>query len=110
MTQNIRQSIDGDGIAVLLIDVVDRPMNVVTPDFLRELESCVDQLAANAAVRGAIVASAKTSFMAGADIKDMASMFERDEAGFTEDYDPNAEPGEIAVEAEEPAAEEEAQG
>jgi large subunit ribosomal protein L9 len=40
----------------------------------------------------------------------MASMFERDEAGFTEDYDPNAEPGEIAVEAEEPVAEEEAQG
>jgi large subunit ribosomal protein L9 len=29
----------------------------------------------------------------------MASMFEKDEAGFTEDYDPNAEPGEIAVEA-----------
>ncbi|MFD1951109.1 50S ribosomal protein L9 [Sphingomonas arantia] len=28
----------------------------------------------------------------------MSSMFERDEAGFTEDYDPNAEPGEIAVE------------
>ena len=40
----------------------------------------------------------------------MASMFERDEAGFTEDYDPNAEPGEIAVEVEEPAAEEEAEG
>jgi large subunit ribosomal protein L9 len=29
----------------------------------------------------------------------MAQMFERDEAGFTEDYDPNAEPGEIAVDA-----------
>ncbi len=29
----------------------------------------------------------------------MASMFEKDEAGFTEDYDPNAEPGEIAAEA-----------
>jgi len=36
----------------------------------------------------------------------MASMFERDDAGFTEDYDPNAEPGEIAVEAEEAPAEE----
>jgi len=38
----------------------------------------------------------------------MASMFERDEAGFTEDYDPNAEPGEIAADlqdAEEPATE-----
>ena len=29
----------------------------------------------------------------------MASMFEKDEAGFTEAYDPNAEPGEIAVDA-----------
>ena len=28
----------------------------------------------------------------------MAQMFEKDEAGFTEDYDPNAEPGEIARE------------
>jgi len=34
----------------------------------------------------------------------MASMFERDEAGFTEAYDPNAEPGEIAA-GEAPAAE-----
>jgi large subunit ribosomal protein L9 len=30
----------------------------------------------------------------------MASMFERDEAGFTEDYDPNAEPGDIRVDGE----------
>ena len=33
----------------------------------------------------------------------MASMFEREEAGFTEQFDPNAEPGEVP---EEPAAEE----
>ncbi|MCP1470950.1 large subunit ribosomal protein L9 [Sphingobium sp. OAS761] len=38
----------------------------------------------------------------------MAEMFEKDEAGFTEDYDPNAEPGEIAAEADEASAEEEA--
>jgi large subunit ribosomal protein L9 len=37
----------------------------------------------------------------------MASMFERDEAGFTEDYDPDAEPGEILPEA---PAEESAEG
>ena len=36
----------------------------------------------------------------------MADLFEKDEAGFTEEYDPNAEPGEIAVEAEEAPAEE----
>lgn len=39
----------------------------------------------------------------------MASMFERDEAGFTEAYDPNAEPGEIAAAPAEPT-EGEAQG
>ena len=27
----------------------------------------------------------------------MADLFEKDEAGFTEDYDPNAEPGDLAA-------------
>lgn len=31
----------------------------------------------------------------------MADLFEKDESGFTEDYDPNAEPGEIASETAE---------
>ncbi len=35
----------------------------------------------------------------------MAAMFEKDEAGFTEDYDPNAEPGEIAVDPEQSSGE-----
>ena len=38
----------------------------------------------------------------------MAEMFERDEAGFTEDYDPNAEPGEIAGASSETATNDEA--
>ena len=35
----------------------------------------------------------------------MAAMFEKDEAGFTEDYDPNAEPGATAEVQSEPQAE-----
>ena len=38
----------------------------------------------------------------------MADLFEKDEAGFTEDYDPNAEPGEIATDSEEEATAEDA--
>ena len=38
----------------------------------------------------------------------MADLFEKDEAGFTEDYDPNAEPGDLAALTEEAPAEEEA--
>lgn len=41
----------------------------------------------------------------------MAAMFDSDSAGFTEAYDPNAEPGEIAAEMlDEPAAEDSAEG
>ena len=43
----------------------------------------------------------------------MAAMFEKDEAGFTEDYDPNAEPGataEVSVVAEAPEAGEASEG
>ena len=36
----------------------------------------------------------------------MADLFEKDESGFTEDYDPNAEPGEIATASDEEPAEE----
>jgi 3-hydroxyacyl-CoA dehydrogenase/enoyl-CoA hydratase/3-hydroxybutyryl-CoA epimerase len=77
MTQNIRFSVDGDGIALLLIDVAGRPMNVLTPDFQRDLAECTQRIATDAKIRGAVLASAKSSFMAGADIKDMVGAFSR---------------------------------
>jgi 3-hydroxyacyl-CoA dehydrogenase/enoyl-CoA hydratase/3-hydroxybutyryl-CoA epimerase len=77
MTQNIRFSVDGDGVALLSIDVADRPMNVLTPGFRRDLAECVERVASDPAIRGAVVASAKSSFMAGADIKDMVGAFDR---------------------------------
>jgi large subunit ribosomal protein L9 len=40
----------------------------------------------------------------------MAQMFERDDAGFTEEFDPNAEPGATAEAAAEPSAESPAEG
>jgi 3-hydroxyacyl-CoA dehydrogenase/enoyl-CoA hydratase/3-hydroxybutyryl-CoA epimerase len=77
MTQNIRYSVDADGIATLAIDVAGRPMNVLTPEFRADLAECIDKVVADAAVRGAVVCSAKSSFMAGADIKDMVGAFDR---------------------------------
>jgi len=77
MTQNIRYSVDGDGIALLLIDVAERPMNVLTPGFQKDLEECIGRIATDAAVRGAVIGSAKSSFMAGADIKDMVGAHDR---------------------------------
>jgi 3-hydroxyacyl-CoA dehydrogenase/enoyl-CoA hydratase/3-hydroxybutyryl-CoA epimerase len=77
MTQNIRYAVDADGIAILTIDVQDRPMNVLTPGFRSDLAECIDKVAYDSAVRGAVVCSGKSSFMAGADIKDMVGAFAR---------------------------------
>ena len=77
MTQNIRYSVDGDGIAHLEIDVAGRPMNVLTPGFRKDLAECVDKVASDPAIRGAVIGSAKSSFMAGADIKDMVGAYDR---------------------------------
>jgi len=77
MTKNISLNVDGDGIATLLLDVADKPMNVLTPGLENDLEECIERIASDGAIRGAVFASAKSSFMAGADIKDMASAFDR---------------------------------
>jgi 3-hydroxyacyl-CoA dehydrogenase/enoyl-CoA hydratase/3-hydroxybutyryl-CoA epimerase len=77
MNQTIRYAVDAEGIAQLVIDVPGRPMNVMTPEFLDELAACVARLAGDASVRGAVISSAKSSFMAGADIKDMVGLFDR---------------------------------
>ena len=77
MTQNIRFNVDGDGVAMLLLDVADKPMNVVTPGLEKDLAECIDRVAGDDATRGAVIGSAKSSFMAGADIKGMVDSYDR---------------------------------
>ncbi|MFS0771240.1 50S ribosomal protein L9 [Sphingomonas sp. 1P08PE] len=48
------------------------------------------------AVKVNVARSPEEAEMQASGVDVMASMFERDEAGFTEDYDPNAEPGATA--------------
>ncbi|MEL7537429.1 MAG: 3-hydroxyacyl-CoA dehydrogenase NAD-binding domain-containing protein [Pseudomonadota bacterium] len=65
-----------DGIATLIIDVPNKPMNVITPEFVADFESCVDTIASDDAIRGAVISSGKDSFFAGADLKGLAPMFD----------------------------------
>ncbi len=58
------------------------------------------------AVKVNVARSPEEAEMQSQGVDVMAAMFEKDEAGFTEDYDPNAEPGataEVQPEAETPA-------
>jgi len=69
MSKTLTVTVDNDGIALLTIDVQGRPMNVVTPDFMQELAAAIQQIASDAAIKGAVITSAKADFMAGADLK-----------------------------------------
>ncbi|MBK6798912.1 MAG: enoyl-CoA hydratase/isomerase family protein [Acidobacteria bacterium] len=75
MTETINYQVDGDGIATLTIDLKDRPMNVITRQFLEDLAASVEKVATDPAVKGAILTSGKSSFMAGADLKGVSELF-----------------------------------
>jgi len=71
---NFKLDIDGDGIALLTWDVPDRSMNVITLQGITEVSAIVEQVAANAAVKGVVITSAKDTFCAGADLTLLESL------------------------------------
>ena len=83
--------------------VLDRPIKTIG---LTDVKIALHPEVA-VAIKVNIARSPEEAEMQAKGVNVMEAMFEKDEAGFTEDYDPNAEPGEIATAA--PADEEPAQ-
>lgn len=65
---NFRFETDSDGIALLTWDMAGRSMNVITPQVVDEIEQVIEHVAANAAIKGCVVASGKDTFSGGADL------------------------------------------
>ncbi len=72
---------DRDGIAVITIDLKDRSMNVVSPEFIAEFDQAIDQIVNDESIKGAVVTSGKSSFVAGADLLQLV-----------DEVDPEADP------------------
>ena len=72
--KTLRLEVDDDGIALITLDDATRPMNVVSPEFIDEMIAAIERVAGDAAIRGAIITSAKPAFMAGADLKYIATL------------------------------------
>jgi 3-hydroxyacyl-CoA dehydrogenase/enoyl-CoA hydratase/3-hydroxybutyryl-CoA epimerase len=77
MNNTIQYTVDQDGIALLTIDLPGMPMNVLTPKLMADLDSLVERAATDDAVKGIVLTSGKSSFVAGADIKDMVTAYDR---------------------------------
>ncbi|PLP59118.1 3-hydroxyacyl-CoA dehydrogenase [Mesorhizobium loti] len=81
--KNFSVDIDGDGIALVTWDMPGRSMNVFTEEVMRELNAIIDQVVADAAVKGAVITSGKDSFSGGADLtmlQQMLGIFAKDKA------------------------------
>ena len=65
---NFTLDIDGDGVALVTWDMPERSMNLITLQAIDELAAIVEQIAGDAAVKGAVIVSGKDTFCAGADL------------------------------------------
>jgi 3-hydroxyacyl-CoA dehydrogenase/enoyl-CoA hydratase/3-hydroxybutyryl-CoA epimerase len=72
--QNFKLDIDGDGIALITWDMPGRSMNLIDLSVIEELSKIVEQVAGDAAIKGAVVTAGKDTFCAGADLTLLESL------------------------------------
>ena len=71
---NFKLDVDADSIALITWDMAERSMNVINTGVIEELGTLVDKVAADAAIKGAIVTSGKDAFCGGADLTMLEGM------------------------------------
>jgi 3-hydroxyacyl-CoA dehydrogenase / enoyl-CoA hydratase / 3-hydroxybutyryl-CoA epimerase len=71
---NFTLDVDSDGIALVTWDMPGRSMNVIDASVTEELGQIVEKVASDAAIKGAVVTSAKDAFCAGADLTVLEKM------------------------------------
>jgi 3-hydroxyacyl-CoA dehydrogenase/enoyl-CoA hydratase/3-hydroxybutyryl-CoA epimerase len=65
-----------DGFATLTLNHADESVNLVSAEWIAEMEQAIAALTEDTAVKGVILVSAKKSFMAGADLKMLVDAYE----------------------------------
>src|SRR5271156_1475850 len=65
---NFTLDIDSAGIALVTWNMPERSMNVIDMAVMAELSAIFEQVAADATIKGAVLASGKDTFCAGADL------------------------------------------
>jgi 3-hydroxyacyl-CoA dehydrogenase / enoyl-CoA hydratase / 3-hydroxybutyryl-CoA epimerase len=71
---NFKLDVDADGIALVTWDMPGKSMNLIDRSVIEELGKLVEQIAGDAAIKGAVVTSGKDAFCAGADLTLLESL------------------------------------
>lgn len=100
--RDIVEALGNDGIKVLKNQVVlDKPIKAIGVNTVKI--ALHPEVSVSITVN--VARSPEEAELQAQGVDVMAQMFEKDEAGFTEAFDPNAEPGDIAAATAAPAAE-----
>lgn len=77
MDANLRTALDGTGILLATIDMPGRAMNVFSAGLMDSLERLLDLAESSPQVKGVVIASGKSAFIAGADLDMVLGFSER---------------------------------
>lgn len=77
MSNSIQYNLDADGIVTLLLDLPGKSMNVMCDELNQELAAHIGKIAADDAVTGVVIGSGKSAFVAGADITELVTAYDR---------------------------------
>ena len=72
--------IDANGIGLVTIDMPDRAMNVLNPTLTAPFAELVQRLETDAALKGLVITSGKSTFIVGADIDQLTQITSAEEA------------------------------
>ena len=75
MSKHFNVAVDADGIALVTMDSPGRSMNVFGPEVEAELSAVLERVVQDPAIKGAIVTSGKSSFLAGYDLTEFLGKF-----------------------------------
>jgi 3-hydroxyacyl-CoA dehydrogenase/enoyl-CoA hydratase/3-hydroxybutyryl-CoA epimerase len=65
----VHTALDADGILTITLDMPGRSMNVLNDELAADFDAAITRVETDAAVKGAILISAKKDFLAGADLE-----------------------------------------
>jgi 3-hydroxyacyl-CoA dehydrogenase/enoyl-CoA hydratase/3-hydroxybutyryl-CoA epimerase len=68
VNDNITRALGEDGILIATIDMPGKSMNVFSDDLMDALEGVLEEVGSRPQIRGVVIASGKTAFLAGADL------------------------------------------
>ena len=82
MTQQntVTVEVDANGIALATLDMPGRAMNVLNPTLVEPFAALVERLETDAAIKGLVITSGKSTFIVGADIDQLSQIKTADEA------------------------------